>query len=511
MKSIDPIVVLTKRVLALLMAISLLFVLSGCSFGKSRFQPQQVLRIGATAEPVTMDPTASPAAAGPQVMLYNVYQTLVRLDENGEFQPLLAKKWEISADRKKYTFELEPKARFSDGSVVDSEAIKANIVRIRDQVKIPALNTPMLNVTEVQVITPQKFIVQLKQPANEWFFQMTQTMGMIFNPKFFSDNAKQLATQTAGSGPYQLARWDRGAQIILSQNPNYWGSKPKFEQIIFRYFKDPNAMNAAMLSGGIDIISNLSAPQSMARFNSSEYQLLVGSSNGEVVLGINNAKPYFKDRKIRLAITKAINRAALMKSVWHNQGKLIGSMVPPTDPWYEDLAQLNSYDPQAARRLLQEAGYDFNQVLMLKVPALPYATKSAQYVASQLKDIGIKTEIQELVFPDAWLQTVYRDGDYDLTIVAHVEAHDITRFTDSKYYWHYQNQEFNKLISAAEAADTKTQIMKMKAAARLLAEDAPAVWLFLLPNIVVAKSDISGVPKNALSLSFDLTNITKTS
>ena len=155
----------------------------------------------------------------------------------------------------------------------------------------------------------------------------------------------------------------------------------------------------------------------------------------------------------------AIDRKALMDTVWNGQGTLIGSMAVPTDPWFEDLSGINAYDPDKAKQLLKQAGYDGKLSLRLRVPVIPYAVKSAQFVASQLRDVGVKVTIEELEF-SRWLDQVFLKGDYDMTIVAHVEARDLGKFADPTYYWHYDSTKFQVLYTAAERATSETTSLR---------------------------------------------------
>ena len=180
-------------------------------------------------------------------------------------------------------------------------------------------------------------------------------------------------------------------------------------------------------------------------------------------------------------------------------------MVAPTDPWYEDLTSINAYDVAGAKALLAQAkATDLS--LKLRVPTIAYATKSAQFIESALRQVGIKVTVEELDFA-TWLQDVHNGGNYDMSIVAHVEARDIRRFTDPKYYFHFDNADFNAQFEAADEAPADDLVPLMRKAARTLADDAAAVWLFSLPNLVITKSNVTGVPQNAATLSFDLTTI----
>jgi peptide/nickel transport system substrate-binding protein len=492
-----------RWLLALVLALAA--ALSSCSPGPSAptDPARQTLVVGASLQPPTLDPTGSDAASIPQVLLYNVYETLLKVDSSGKLQPLLAGKPAISKDRLTYTFTLKA-AKFASGRPVTAQDVVWSINHVKAGKNVAAASQ-LAVVKSVRAEDASTAVVTLSKPSNAWLFNMGSTAGMVFD----SENADQLASRPAGSGPYDLERWTQGSDLVLKRNDGYWATKAAFATVTYRYFSDPNAMNSAMLSGGLDVISNLQVPQALRQFaDPARYRVIQGTTNGEVVMSLNNSAPALKDVRVRRAINHAIDRAALKKTVWNDQGTLIGSMVPPTDPWYEDLSQTYPYDPARARALLKEAGYAGGLKLRMRLPVVPYATASGQFVASQLKDVGITVTTDELEFP-RWLDVVFTKADYDISIVAHVEPRDIVRFADKTYYFRYDNPRFTRLVAQADAGTQAAQVTDLRAAARLLADDAAADWLFLLPNLVVTTAQVDGVPRNATTLSFDLSTVRK--
>ena len=131
-------------------------------------------------------------------------------------------------------------------------------------------------------------------------------------------------------------------------------------------------------------------------------------------------------------------------------------------------------------------------------------------VASQLAEVGITAEIEVLEFPARWLDVVFKQHDYDLSLIAHVEPRDITAFADPEYYFGYDSPEFRAAVEqAATAPDEQQYVELMQQAARQLSEDAAADWLFVLPNLIVAEQDVEGLPVNRVSESFDLTAVSR--
>lgn len=495
-----------RRPVALVaVVLAALLALTACRpVGTSSAGGPTILRIGASVEPTTLDGQANNAAAIPQVLLYNVYQTLVKMDGDGKLVPSLATTYEVSTDRLVYTFKLDPTARFSSGNKVTAADVVASLDRVRHNAENKVLATQMSVVADLKAPSEDTVVVRLARPSNMWLYDISSTAGMVVELKA----GVNLAEATAGSGPYRLKEWRRGSSITLERNPSYGGAKPHYDEVTFRYFTDATALNNAMASGDLDIISNVQAPQSISQFSdASRFTVIEGTTNGEVVLGLNNTAGPLANVKVRQAISYAIDRKALLETVWNGKGTLIGSMVPPTDPWYEDLSNVYPYDVAKAKELLAASGVSGPITLRLRVPNLAYATSSAQFIASSLKEVGIQVTVDTLEFPARWLDQVYAKGDYDMTIVAHVEPRDIVNYANPAYYWHYRNPEFAKLVEEADAGTPEVQVAKLKQAAKLLSTDAASVWLFLLPNLIVTKTGITGVNKNLTSLSFDVTGV----
>ena len=147
------------------------------------------------------------------------------------------------------------------------------------------------------------------------------------------------------------------------------------------------------------------------------------------------------------------------------------------------LALFDPYDRTKAKSLLQAAGAS-GATLRLRLPTLPYATSCGQVVKSQLEQVGLKVRIDQLEFPAAWLTTVFTNADYDLSIIAHVEPRDLGAVFNSKYYTRYDDPQLRR-------------------------SETLAAWLFLLPSLVVADKNITGLATNAITESFDLTRLVR--
>ena len=498
-----------RRLLSLISVLLAVVLATSCSGNpgqESSTKPEKgskVVEIGATVEPTGMDMITVDGAGTPFVLLYNVYETLVKLGPDREVQPLLATDWQISDDGLTYTFHLDRAAKFADNTPVTAEAVAHSFQRIIDGEGTNQIKGDFAPLKAVRAVDTQTVELEVSEKSNFFLSALSTPAGIVVNPEA---DTKSLNKTPAGSGPYKLGAWEPGSRVQLVRNEHYWGTPPHFDEANFRFYADPNAMNTAMLSGQLDIISNLTVPQALGQFSDeSRFSVLEGYTDGEVVLTFNHDNAALSKREVRQAINYAIDRQAVIDSAWGGKGALIGSMVPPTEPWYEDLSQTYPHDPAKAKELLAAAGIS-NPTLRLRVPTVPYATAAARSIKSQLADVGITVQVEELEF-SRWLDLVFAKGDYDMTIVAHVEPRDLKMYAMEGNYSRYSNEQFAALMEQADSGSDEDFVAKQKEAAKLLAEDAAADWLFLLPNIIITKPSISGVQKDQTSLSFDVTTI----
>jgi peptide/nickel transport system substrate-binding protein len=462
------------------------------------------LAIGFILEPISLDFTQTSGAAIPQVLLTNVYETLVKLDQNGKIVPSLAEKWTVSPDGKTYTFDLHSGVKFSSGADFTADDAKFSLDRVKKPTWVPeAYIQQMAVVSSTTVVSPTELKVTLKKPSNSWLFNMTGRAGAMFSRTGVSD----LANKPIGTGPYVLQNWNRGNSIVLQRNDNYWGQKPSVKTVTFKYFKDPTAMNNALLTGGIQVVSTVQTPQALGQFKSgNKYQVISGATDGEVMMTMNDGKAPLNDVRVRQAINYAIDKKAILQNAWAGYGTVIGSHESPNDPWFVDESGKYPHDVAKAKSLLAAAGKS-NLTLSLQVPPVPYATAAAPIIISELAEAGITVNATNVTFP-VWIDKVFTKADYDLTIINHVEPRDIAAlWANPSYYTRYNNPAVAKLLADGDAGSPTEYIADYKKAVELLADDAAAAWLWSFPNLIVADSDVKGLPKNAVGEAFVLADL----
>ncbi len=236
--------------------------------------------------------------------------------------------------------------------------------------------------------------------------------------------------------------------------------------------------------------------------------MIVGDTTNDVILAMNNARKPYADVRVRRAITHAINKADVLKGAMFGMGRILGSNVDPLNPYFVDLAGAMPYDPAKAKKLLAEAGYPNGFETVLKVsPQYDYTVRSGEIIVDQLQKVGVRVKLEQIEWGQ-WIARVWREADYDLTIIGHAEAWDISNYANPKYYFRYDNPKFQELFQKSEVTlEDKARRELYIQLQRMLVEDAPAVWLFMHPRLVVAKKGLQGLWKDLPIPSADLSEV----
>ena len=474
---------------------------------KPNAKTNSTITIGFTLEPVSLDISGVAGQAIPQVLLNNIYEGLLKVENSGKIVPSLAESYSASANGLVYTFKIA-KAKFHDGTNLTSADVVWSFNRVLDPKSTAVLPTQKQQFSTIASITAPNastVIITLKNRDNDFLFNLTQRGGVIFK-----SGTTDFATKANGTGPFKLGNWNRGNSITLERNEEYRSTKALSKTVIFRYILDATALSNAILSGQIDIMSTVQKPELLSVFKGrKDLKISSGTTNGEVTLGMNNSKAPLNNTKVRQAIRQAINKKALIKTAWAGYGLEIGSFVPPTDAWYEDLSKIHPYDVQAAKNLLKQAGYPNGFAITLDIPPAPYAEASQEFIVASLKKIGINVTIKPVAWGE-WLDRIFTKSNYDMTIVAHVERSDMSIYADPNYYFRYNSAEYQALIKKAGSARTPAaQAESLKKAARLLSSESVSDWLWLIPNLQVVKKSVTGFPQNSVGDAYSVAAIAK--
>lgn len=464
------------------------------------------LRIALSAEPPGLDPTTNPAATIKRVVHYNILEGLVKIDRAGKIVPALAKNYQISRDGKEFTFHLHPQIKFHDGKPCTSKDVKFSLERLLDP-RTGAVQRRLYEVIgAIEVPDPLTVKIKLKKYDANFLFNLARGDAVIIHQQA----SEHLKNNPIGTGPFKFESWKRGDSVSMVRNNDYYlKGIPYLDRVIFKFIPDPSAQLAALRAGDIEVIAYDLAPENVPTLEKDpRFKVLKGSTTTEVILAMNHSRKPFHDPKVRQAITLAIDRPAVIKGAVAGYGVAIGSHMDPTNPYYVDLAPLYPYNPEKAKQLLAEAGYPhgFEAVLRLPEP-YAYARRSGEIIADQLARVGIKLKIEVMQWGQ-WIDRVFKNADYDLTVIGHAEPFDIDIYARPEYYFRYANPQFQQLIRQAESEMNEENRRKIYATAqRMLADDFVCVYLFVYPALPAMKKEVMNWWKDYPTIAADATEV----
>ncbi len=461
------------------------------------------LVLGVVLEPPHLDPTAGAAAAIDEILYANVFEGLTRIGPSGEVLPALAESWTISDDGKVYTFKLHKGVKFHDGTDFDAEDVKFSLDRARAPDSVNAQKGLFAAIDTVEVIDPETVQVTLKHPQGAFLYNMGWGDAVIVAP----ESADRNKEKPIGTGPFRFDHWAKGSAVTLVKSDNYWGDPVALDKVEFRFIPDAAAAVPAVLSGDVQAFPFFPADAVSQVEGNPQLKVVIGSTEGETILAMNNKKPPLDNLKVRQAISYALDREAIIDGASGGLGQPIGSHVSPSSKAYVDLTGRYPHDAAKARKLLKEAGFENGFKTTLKLPPPAYARDGGQIIASQLRNVGIEADIIPVEWAQ-WLDQVFTKKDYDLTIVSHTEPNDIDIYSRPDYYFNYQNPEFNKVIEELNlTSDEATRNSLLAKAQNILADDAVVGFLFELPKVGVWDAKLSGLWENAPIQANDLTKV----
>ncbi len=464
------------------------------------------LTIAQGVEPPGLDPTTATSAVIPRVVYSNVLEGLVKIDRTGKIVSALASDYRVSKDGKEYIFNLKKGVTFHDGKAFGAGDVKFTFDRLMDPKNATAHPEYYKDIESVQVIDPSTVRIRLKSVNSMFLFNLARPDSIVVDPQA----ADKLKTEPIGTGPFKFVEWARGDHITLAKFDGYHRKGiPYLDRVTFKFIGDPSAQIATLKAGDVDAIAYDITPENAALLEKDpKFRVLNGYTTTKVILSTNNSRKPFDDVRVRRAMAHAIDREALIKGAMSGYGVPIGSHMDPGNPYYVDLTKTYPYDPQKARQLLAEAGYPNGFGAVIKLPErYAYAKRSGEIIADMLSQVGIRLRI-ELTEWGQWIDRVFKNADYDLTVIGHAEPFDINIYANPTYYFRYNSPKFQETLKKAEMeADPKVRGELYVACQKIIAEDAVNGYLFVLPSLPAMKKEVNNWWKDYPTTAVDVTEV----
>lgn len=452
----------------------------------------------------------------------NIFNTLIKYDENLNHAPELASKWIISDDQKTITFKLKENLFWADGTPLTSDDVLFTWRLVTD----PNTRTPYasdyLLVKNAQTPNKQTFTVTYEQnyaPALDTWASLQILPKHVLkdediNNTFFS-------RKPTGSGYYQLDQWINGQQVTLKRNKNSTQGQALIEKLTSRIIPDTSSQFLELIADNIDLM-NINPIQYQRVFPSREdlkqkIGLYKELGNGYTYLGFNLKQAPFNDPKVRQAMNYAINKEEIIKGVLLGLGEAIASPYKPGTRWDNESLSPYPYDPSKALALLKEAGYQKNTAGILVKDGKPFEFEiltnqnkqremTAVLVQRRLKEIGIDVKIRVLEWA-SFINRFIKTGDFKAVVLGWSLSLDPDQFN----IWHssqqgpgqfnfvgYENPRVDELLELGRREldnDKREEIYHEFS--KLLLEDSPIVYLYAGYGLSAINKRVQGIKKPA--------------
>jgi peptide/nickel transport system substrate-binding protein len=379
----------------------------------------QELKVGLKAEPSSLDPQYQNVAANNQVAL-QMFDPLVARDDKQRLVPALALSWKPVSDTV-WEFKLRPGVRFQDGSSFTAEDVVFTFERAAKVPNSPAPFTSLTRqMTRLEIVDPLTLRITTGQPAPLLPFDL---IGLPILSHIAAAGGAPEGKTTAeldrgeglvGTGPFKFAAWHRGSDLVMVRNDGYWGTRPAWNKVVFRPVPDAAARLAALRAGDLDLIEDPPTGE-IARLRKEAGFSVVEAATGRLIYvaldqsaepspGIPDTagKNPLKDRRVRQALSQAIDRKALVDKVMDGTAQPAGDFLPTPFFGTRKEALPERFDPGAARAILAQAGYPKGFAITLGAPNGRYLNdlKLAQMVGQFWTQAGVRTEVEASAPPE---------------------------------------------------------------------------------------------------------------
>ncbi len=483
------------------------------------------------AEPDTLNPLTSTDAYASALLSLMTDSLASRNRDTLEFEPELAESWELSDDHLTYTFHLRKDVRWHDGKPFTAADVIYSFEKITDTtVNAPSIRNYYRDLQSV--VAPDDYTVVFTW-AKPYFLSFESSATMPIVPKHIFDDGQDFNTHPAGrtpvgNGMYRFVEWKTNQELVLQRNEDYYGRKPHIKKIITVFTPDDNAALIQASSGDIDTmgvrieqwVNELQTDTLRQKFNRYSYDERYYS-----YIGWNERRPFFSDRRVRLAMTQLTNREAILESIYYGLGKIVtgtffihsDSYSPEIKPW--------PYDPVEGARLLDEAGWTDHDSDGIRDKAIdgktvkfefdfmfPSGSKTAEKIGvllqEELKKAGVIVNLRNLEWA-AFLQRL-DNADFDAVTL----AWSLSIEQDPYQLWHssqiaeggsnyvaFKNDELDSLIEQARTEfDPEKRNALYHRFNEIVHEEQPYTFLFCPPATAIVNKRFHNVIVHTLGL-----------
>ena len=459
--------------------------LAGALFAAPAFAAD--LKIGLAEDPDMLDPAQSRTFVG-RIVYTAMCDKLVDVSPGLEIVPQLATEWAWSGEGKVLTMKLRSGVKFHDGTDMDAAAVVATIER---NMKMPESRrkSELSSVESVAATGPLEVTFKLKQPDATLLAQLSDRAGMIVSPKAAAALGANFSSHPVCAGPFKFVERIQQDRIVLEKFADYWNKDQiHFDKVTYLPIVDSTVRLANLRAGDLDLIERM-VPTDVATVKGDAKLAQAQVVNlGFLSIYVNVGhgpradNPMGKDKRVRQAFSLAIDRDALNQIVYEGTAPAGNQPFAPTSPWYDKSIPVPARDVTKAKALLKAAGYDRVPVEML-ISNQPIVGQMMQAVQAMVAEAGFDVTLKTTEFATLlneetagnfqtartdWSGRVDPDGNIHQFVTCKAALNEV----------HYCNPKVDELLNAARASvDTKVRKEKYDAAAKILDDDMPYIYL----------------------------------
>jgi peptide/nickel transport system substrate-binding protein len=459
-----------------------------------------------------------------QLVAGEIYESLLRYDENLNPMPSLAKEWSVSADGLVYTFNLQDGVKWHDGKDFSAEDVVFSYdVFLRKT--HPRFRAILEHVAKIEATDKKTVVFTLKSPFGPFLRSFESSTAPVVPKHIYdgTDYSQNPANATPiGTGSFKLDKWEKGSFIHLVRNPDYYlKNAPKLDEIYYRIIPDAASRAIAYETGEVDVLPS----GTVELFDLPRLQALENTCVTEKgweffgplsFIWMNNRSGVLANPMVRKAVNLAIDRTFAVDAIWAGFGKPATGPVNSSTRFYSDKTSSIQFDPEAAKALLKDAGYKGETLRLLPLPYGEVWQRWAEAVKQNLSDVGVNVE---LVATDVagWNQRL-GDWDFDMAFTYLYQYGDPALGVSRSYVstniakgspWNnvagYANPEVDKLLTdASSATSDESRAALYEQAQKMIVADAPVAWLTEMQSPTLYRCDVKDLVTSSIGLNDSL-------
>ena len=453
-----------------------------------------------------------------------LFERMVSCTHDGEYLPRLADSWEMPEDHTSMTFHMNKNAKWHDGEPLTADDVVFTLKAVTSEKMDNYYRSKFVCLAgtddngicaspddlQVEAIDDYTVKVGLKTPKDEQTVLSTLCSFLYVLPQHILDtgdysdiNDSDFWTSPVGAGPFKYVKDIAGEQLEMTANEDYYLGCPDFKTFVIKVVP-ATSLTAGLLNGEIDVVGAGSIPLSDWGTIESSDNLVAKSITSYAYqymeFNLSDGNDAFQDAAVRVAFDKAIDKQLIVDQLMAGEGQVAVGPMPKYHPYYNDALEGNSYDPNAAKSALEAANFDFNRTYRLIVPqGNQVREQSALIIQQNLKDIGIKVEIETYDF--ATLLEMMRNGDFDLGLLgggSSIDPNESAVIFKPGSAQNYSLLTDGKWYDLAAKGDSLVNFNERKEAfdayQAALVEDQPYIWLYHQNNLQAHSTRIAEIP-----------------